>query len=450
MDLTSQQKTVCGYDWVMARLEPASPLGRALARTPRWYGPGEESALEEEWDRVEVLMAADRTAVEHTLHQLSQFRDIRNSLHRTHSAPMDEVELFELKHFLLNLEALSALAPALKGLTITPMTALLDRLDPSGRRLAPFSVESAFDPALGRIREEKARIEAALREGQTEELLAQRQEMVRQEDAAELAARRRLTSAVLEEKAALLAALDAVARLDLTLAKARLAAKYGCVRPGLACAIAAADMTHPQVAAHVEERGGTFAPVSMELERGSTVITGANMGGKSVSLKAITLNLLLLHTGFFVFAKALSAPLMHGVYLIGGDEESVERGLSSFGAEMKELDEVLRKEEGHPFFLALDEFARGTNPREGAALARALVKYLDALPCVALLSTHYDGVAPAARRHYQVAGLDEGARKMDYRLIPAAPDAPCPRDAMKVCRLLGLEEKLLRHLEENI
>lgn len=76
-------------------------------------------------------------------------------------------------------------------------------------------------------------------------------------------------------------------------------------------------------------------------------------------------------------------------------------------------------------------------------MARALVKYLNGLNCVAMLSTHYDGVAQAAGRHYQVAGLDEQTQKMDYRLVLTAPDAPCPQDALKVCRLLGLSEDLM-------
>ena len=55
------------------------------------------------------------------------------------------------------------------------------------------------------------------------------------------------------------------------------------------------------------------------------------------------------------------------------------------------------------------------------------------------MTTHYDGVSDVAGAHYQVAGLvrdiqgDEGddprkriARRMDYRLLPAPPGAPCP------------------------
>ena len=223
-------------------------------------------------------------------------------------------------------------------------------------------------------------------------------------------------------------------------------------------------MVHPEVADHLKERGGTFTPVSITLEKGTTVITGANMGGKSVSLKSVTLNLLLLQTGFFVFAREMTAPLFDSVSLICTDRQSVEQGLSSFGAEVAALGDLLRREKGKFFFVAMDEFARGTNPREGAALARALVEYLGGLNCVAMMTTHYDGVSDAARRHYQVAGLaaldtaafqageaplDRLSRLMDYRLIAAPPGAPCPRDALRVCRLLDLDEELMKIFEEN-
>ena len=142
----------------------------------------------------------------------------------------------------------------------------------------------------------------------------------------------------------------------------------------------------------------------------------------------------------------------------GGSHSGRQRpgGLSSFGKEVHLLDTLLRQTRDCFFFVAMDEFARGTNPQEGAALARALVRYLGTLDCVALMTTHYDGVSDVAGAHYQVAGLvrdiqgDEGddprkriARRMDYHLLPAPPGAPCPRDALRVCRLLKLDDALM-------
>ena len=451
MKLDPQLKQDSGYSWVMARLETSSPFGAAMARNPAWYGPGQEAELTEELLRVEQALNWASAQLETLIHLLSEFHDIRSSFHRHGNAPMDLVELFEVKHFLLRLERIAQVyaASPLQGVSIVPMDDMLALLDPSGRKLPPFHIEDSFDPALARIRSEKAQVESLLRTQPDDQLTLRRQELVREEDAAELNARRRLTAALLREKDRFLNAMDALGQLDLSAAKARLSRKYGCVRPEPGGdAVTLTEMTHPQVAYSLAEKGRQFTPVSMRLELGSTVITGANMGGKSVAVKSVVLNLLLLHTGFYVFAQAISSPLFHAVHLIGADGQSVEQGLSSFGAEVKQLDTVLREEKRRFFFLALDEFARGTNPREGAALARALVGHLNGLNCVALMTTHYDGVADAAGRHYQVAGLDETTRTIDYRLILSPPDAPCPQDALKVCRLLDLDPELLGVFEQ--
>lgn len=475
MKLSQQLKEDTGYLWVLNKLEPASPFGHAMARSPHWYGPGSVAELDAELSRVSTLLhmlQGDMPVLDDVTHILSEFHDIRNSLKRPSNAPMDEVELFEIKYFLLHLDRLAQAfhkLPDLQGLTIEPIPSLLSLIDPSGRRLPAFSVENAFDPALERIRAEKSQVEGLLLKAVGEEreaLTLQRREICTREDKAELAARKRLTAAVLREKDSLSAGMDAVGRLDLVLAKARLARRYGCVRPALRAdaVIEAVEMTHPAVADHLKERDVPFTPVSVTLEKGATVVTGANMGGKSVSLKSVTLNLLLAQTGFFCFAKRFDCPLFDSVTLICTDRQSVEQGLSSFGAEVAALGDVLREEKDKFFYVALDEFARGTNPREGAALARALTEYLGALNCMAFMTTHYDGVSDAAKRHYQVAGLaaldtaalqedeaplDRLSRLMDYRLVPTPVGAPCPRDALRVCRLLDLDPALMNIFSKN-
>ncbi len=449
MKLSAQLKQDSGYIWVMQALNTASPFGAQRVRDPEWYGPGQEQALTDELNRIETILHWDKNHTDDLTHILSQFRDIRATFVREYNAPMDLVELFEVKHFLLHLERLSTVyteAP-LAGIVFETMTNLLDLLDPEGRRLPSFRIEEEHAPELGRIRTEKASVELLLRERADEALDAKRQELTKQEAMAELDARRRLTAALLREKDRFLAAMENLGRLDLLLAKAALAKKCGCTMPQAGdTEVRAIDMTHPQVAHYLE---GKYTPQSLALERGCAVITGANMGGKSVALKAITLNLLLMHTGFYVFAQEMVSPLFDRVDLIGADAQTVEGGLSSFAAEMKALDDVLRAGEGRCIFLSLDEFARGTNPAEGALLACALVNYLNNMECVALMTTHYDAVAPAAKRHYQVAGLDESGKRMDHSLVLAPPDAPCPRDALKVCRLLNLKEDLMAVFEEN-
>ena len=213
-----------------------------------------------------------------------------------------------------------------------------------------------------------------------------------QEDQLELEVRRMLTEKLMVYKPEFLANMEALGHLDLIVAKGKLALRYHCVRPSLSAdkSIALREVVHPQVAEDLAERGEQFTSLDLELRPGCTVITGANMGGKTVSLRSTVLSLLLCQCGFFVFAKSASLPLFHRVDLILADSGPGAGGLSSFGKEVHLLDTLLRQTRDCFFFVAMDEFARGTNPQEGAALARALVRYLGTLDCVALMTTHYD------------------------------------------------------------
>ena len=145
-------------------------------------------------------------------------------------------------------------------------------------------------------------------------------------------------------------------------------------------------------------------PVSIRLEQGATVITGANMGGKSVAMKTVALNVLLLQAGFLVCAKKARMPLFWSVKMLFDDLQSIQSGLSGFGSGDRPVPEGTGGGgAGLPLFL-LDEFARGTNPDEGAVIVQAVTKYLNEVNAISLLTTHYDKVAENARAHYQIIG----------------------------------------------
>ena len=499
MELTHELRENAGFQWVLERLSPMSPFGKQAARNPRWYGPGDEAALEEELDNVALAMelwAAGGTrpqpvdscgceaprvnpaelkdsaaALRGVTRCLPLFHDIRGSFDRDPGAPFDLVELFELKHFLVTLEQVVqayAKMPPMSGIAFPSLADALELMDPEGRRLPTFSVVNSYHNDLAPLRAEKAKLEKAIRMTQEDKrgpLMEKRRQLAVQEDQLELEVRRTLTEKLMVYRDRFLDSMDTLGRLDLTVAKAKLALRYGCVRPALSAdkSIALRGVIHPQVAEDLKNRGESFTPLDLDLGRGCTVITGANMGGKTVSLRSTVLSLLLCQCGFFVFAQSARLPLFDRVELILADSGPGAGGLSSFGKEVHLLDQLLRETRGQFFFVALDEFARGTNPQEGAALARALVRYLGTLDCVALMTTHYDGVSDVAGAHYQVAGLvreidgDEGddprkriARRMDYRLLPAPPGAPCPRDALRVCRLLKLDDALMELFQADL
>ena len=122
MELTHELREHAGLQWVLERLSPLSPFGKTLARALRWYGPGQEEALEEEFDNITLAMelwGGGDTALRGVTRQLPLFHDIRGSLDREPGVPFDLVELFEIKHFLVTLEQLTQAygqMPPMKGL----------------------------------------------------------------------------------------------------------------------------------------------------------------------------------------------------------------------------------------------------------------------------------------------------------------------------------------------
>jgi dsDNA-specific endonuclease/ATPase MutS2 len=257
--------------------------------------------------------------------------------------------------------------------------------------------------------------------------------------------------------------MEAIGELDLTVEKARLAARFGGVYPEIKEGrLDFSQMRYPKIE--------NFTPISLSLPIGATVITGANMGGKSVALKTLALNVYLIHCGLFPFAQKAVCPLFDALLFLAEDAEDTDKGLSSFGGEILRLREALDTIRKGFCLVLLDEFARGTNPDEGAALVQGLTEYLDGLPVMAVLSTHYDKVAQKASAHYQVVGLRNASEEelsarlrnldgagslkllqqyMNYGLYPVWDAGDCPKDALRICRLLGLEEEILSLVENN-
>jgi dsDNA-specific endonuclease/ATPase MutS2 len=223
------------------------------------------------------------------------------------------------------------------------------------------------------------------------------------------------------------------------------------------------DGFNPQLVDSLNACGKSFTPVSINLKSGMTVITGANMGGKSVTLKTVVLNLMLLHAGFYVCAKEACLPVLDFIELISDDLQSVSQGLSTFGAEIMRLREMLALAGKGTGFMGFDEFARGTNPNEGCYMAKALCACLNKLPSISLLTTHYDGVADDTMTHYQVIGLENadfiGLKEkinlkytnsidiiqscMDYRLKRVTSNTQVPRDALNISMLMGLDDEII-------
>ncbi|MCI6536172.1 MutS-related protein [uncultured Eubacterium sp.] len=504
IQLTYEQKNSIGLQYILDRLNPSSPYGQERVRRLTPYTVEEQDLLMEELSNLEKLINKKddlKQEINHLRRIFMQMKDVRPTIKKAREMCLNDIELFEMKNFLIYSEQARSEANYVNGQT--KMTGLdymdleeaLDILDPDGRRIPSFYIYEAYSEKLDDIRKRKRELEKSMEiaaEDTKKEYQNLRHQVVLEEEEEEQIIREQLTKRLQPYLDAMLYNANVTGRMDLLLEK--LTATYfgKAVKPVFSQMAGvrkdpvhkdaendsnhAADIsfklenvTNPWVASVLKERGLEFTPLSIELTQGATVITGANMGGKSISLKTIVLNVLLAMCGFYVYADYAEIPFFENIQMISEELQSVQRGLSSFGAEIIQMKDVIENVEKEFCFVVLDEFSRGTNPHEGAALVRAVTKYLNSRHVVALLVTHFDHVAEYGKAHYQVVGLkdmDESqvqheirtagtekgvsviASHMNYGLYRVENEGNCPRDAFRICRLLGLQDDVMDLLEE--
>ena len=258
----------------------------------------------------------------------------------------------------------------------------------------------------------------------------------------------------------IIADMDAVGEFDLLVSKAYLANAHDAVKPVITDgqSLIITDGRHPIVEAGLRKKGREYTPISVALNTGVALITGANMGGKTVSVKMMGLLTVMVHYGLLVPARRMETGVFDFIFLSAGDEQSIDLGLSTFGAEMQGIRNVLAETDRRGLIM-IDELARGTNPHEGFAISAAIINFLLKKPCITIITTHFDGLVRPGIKHLQVTGLrnidcstlsdpEAIARCMDYTLLEIEGETNVPRDAINISRMMGLPEEILREAEK--
>ncbi|HEY8321482.1 MAG TPA: hypothetical protein VIG46_06840 [Candidatus Baltobacteraceae bacterium] len=335
-------------------------------------------------------------------------------------------EIGEYEFILMRADAPSPLPEGLRVVREAP-TYLLCECELDERALAALARRDEADAAL-------AQVERDVREA--------------------LSARVRERMAGLEDAAAAFGALDA------HVAKVRFAQTYACVAAEEAAAgISFEDARYLPLLDQLAHEGRAYAPISLDLP-GVAILTGPNMGGKSIALRTCGFLALCVALGLPVPAKRARIERFERISWLGIAPESESGGLlSSFAREVVRLRAILERPHERTVVL-VDEFARTTTPQEGRALLIALVARLRERDATALIATHLAGIAQASgATHYAIRGLrgvparpaggDLSAAlaalagAMDYTLAEVTADSPPQADALALARLLGLDEALV-------
>lgn len=254
--------------------------------------------------------------------------------------------------------------------------------------------------------------------------------------------------------------MDQVASLDLMMAKAYFAMAFKMTRPVIGQGLVIKAGVHLKVQEHLNGENLEFMPISIDLKPGVSCITGANMGGKTICLRLIGQMQMMAQYGLYTPCQYFEFELQNFIFLSSQDGQSIDKGLSTFGAEMVNVSDVLRKADEKGLIL-IDELARGTNPKEGYAISKAIINYLKLKKSISVITTHLDGLADEEDvLHLQVRGLshvdfedlkiniDKNTLEvihelMDYRLrVIEGPEA-VPKDAISISKMMGVDENIL-------
>jgi DNA mismatch repair protein MutS2 len=288
----------------------------------------------------------------------------------------------------------------------------------------------------------------------------------------------RLTSRVRESKPEILFNLSLLEKIDLIYAKAKLSIALNACEPLLndEGRITLNSCKHPILLAHYEpapppldsskedpEIPGRWVfdssqavPVTLHMGRGinTLIITGANAGGKTVTLKTLGILSLMVQAGMHIPAEEGSTlPVFHAIFANIGDEQNIEESLSTFSAHVRRLDQILKEADEYSLIL-IDELGSGTDPAEGAALGLSILDYLRQQNSSVVITTHLTLLKTYAYPHKDVENVsvefDPVTQKPTYNLVYGMPGLS---NALAIARNMGMSDTILHnahnYLEEK-
>lgn len=257
-------------------------------------------------------------------------------------------------------------------------------------------------------------------------------------------------SAMVGEHASLIdSGVDALSDFDFGLAKARMAFKWRGAFPKLSeeHVLRLVRAWHPLLR-------GDPVPMEISLEKGAIrtiVVTGPNMGGKTVALKTCGLLSAMALSGLPCPCREETVVgQISDVLCDIGDEQSIEENMSTFSAHISNVVRIL-KAAGPGKLILIDELGAGTDPQEGAALALAILKRLNSSGALSIITSHFSELKIAAEQN---PGMENASVEWDavnlvptYRLVVGRPGRS---NAFLVAKRLGLDEGVLADARSNM
>jgi len=255
---------------------------------------------------------------------------------------------------------------------------------------------------------------------------------------------------VAEESERVQALADRLARLDVFVSFASVAAKFDYTRPCVGADEFEVEAGRHPVVERTEER---FVPndAHFDDEHFFAVVTGPNMSGKSTYMRQVALTSVLAQAGSFVPAAEARLPVVDRVFTRVGASDDIAGGRSTFMVEMTELADILQNATEDSLVL-LDEVGRGTSTADGLAIARAVTEHVhDEVGATTLFATHHHDLTAIADELSGVFNLHFETERRDGDVAfehEVAPGAAAASYGIEVAKLAGVPDAVVARSRE--
>ncbi len=243
--------------------------------------------------------------------------------------------------------------------------------------------------------------------------------------------------------------LDTTGEFDFIRSKAKLAHDMNGQLPSLAdkAHIHLIDAHHPLLYLYNKASGKKTIPVTLTLDdkHRILVISGPNAGGKTVTMKTVGLNQMMVQSGLLVPVHPDSQMgIFKQLFIHIGDTQNLEFELSTYSSHLLHMKYFIEVANGKTLFF-IDELGSGSDPNLGGAFAEVIMEELSRRHAFGIVTTHYLNLKVMAN-HTQ--GIINGAMQFDevrlqpmYKLVVGKPGSSY---TFAIAERIGLPQHMIQ------